>query len=143
MRAGGGDGCVIFDESHKAKNLMSGRQGGKKAGADAAAGGGGGGGGGDEGGNSWGSKGGSKTAQAVMSLQEQLPRARVVYCSATGASSVRNMAYMERLGLWGAGTEFASFNDFDKAIERPGLTLTLTLTLTLNPNPNPNPNPKP
>ena len=137
MRAGGGDGCVIFDESHKAKNLMSGRQGGKKTGADAAAGGGGGGlgggggggrgggGGGDEGGNSWGSKGSSKTAQAVMSLQEQLPKARVVYCSATGASSVRNMAYMERLGLWGAGTEFASFNDFDKAIERPGLTLTL------------------
>ena len=121
MRAGGGDGCVVFDESHKAKNLMSGRQGGKKAGADAAAGGGGG--GGDEGGNSWGSKGSSKTAQAVMSLQEQLPKARVVYCSATGASSVRNMAYMERLGLWGAGTEFASFNET--------LTLPLTLTLTL------------
>merc|ERR1719353_2603935 len=99
---------------------MSGRQGGKKAAADDAAGGGGGGGGGDEGGNSWGSKGGSRTAQAVMSLQEQLPKARVVYCSATGASSVRNMAYMERLGLWGAGTEFASFNDFDKAIERSG-----------------------
>ena len=125
MRAGGGDGCVIFDESHKAKNLLSGRQGGKKAGAAAAAaaaggGGKGGGGGGDDGGSSWGGKGGSKTAQAVMSLQEQLPKARVVYCSATGASSVRNMAYMTRLGLWGTGTQFASFNDFDKAIERSG-----------------------
>ena len=132
MRAGGGDGCVIFDESHKAKNLLSGRQGGKKAGGAAVAAaavaaarggggkGGGGKGGGDEGGSSWGGKGASKTAQAVMSLQEQLPEARVVYCSATGASSVRNMAYMSRLGLWGTGTQFPSFGDFDKAIERSG-----------------------
>ena len=26
-----------------------------------------------------------------------MPRARVVYCSATGVSNVRNMAYMTRL----------------------------------------------
>ena len=95
MRGGGGDGCVIFDESHKAKNLVGGRGGARGGDAD------------DEGGG-WG-KSGTKTAQAVMSLQEQLPQARVVYCSATGASSVRNMAYMQRLGLWGAGTQFADF----------------------------------
>jgi hypothetical protein len=28
------------------------------------------------------------------------PRLRVVYSSATGATDVRNMAYMTRLGLW-------------------------------------------
>ena len=38
---------------------------------------------------------------AVLALQEQLPRARIVYCSATGVSEVGNMAYMSRLvGTW-------------------------------------------
>jgi hypothetical protein len=36
----------------------------------------------------------SQTAAAVVALQSRLPRCRVVYCSATGASSVKNMAYM-------------------------------------------------
>ena len=40
---------------------------------------------------------------SIPELQEQLPKARVVYCSATGASSVKNMAYMVRLG-WGKRT---------------------------------------
>ena len=35
---------------------------------------------------------------AVVELQERLPKARVVYCSATGASEPINMSYMERLG---------------------------------------------
>lgn len=44
--------------------------------------------------------------------QARLPEARVVYCSATGASEPRNMGYMVRLGLWGAGTFFPDFRDF-------------------------------
>ena len=47
-----------------------------------------------------------------MELQKALPRARVLYCSATGVTDLENMAYMERLGLWGNGTQFDSFNDF-------------------------------
>jgi hypothetical protein len=43
----------------------------------------------------------------VIELQQMLPMARVVYCSATGVSEVGNMAYMTRMGLWGAGTPFA------------------------------------
>ena len=36
-------------------------------------------------------------AAAVQELQNLLPRARVVYCSATGVSEVGNMAFMTRL----------------------------------------------
>ena len=46
-------------------------------------------------------------------MQEALPEARVVYLSATGATQVKDMSYMVRLGLWGRGTYFADF----KAIE--------------------------
>jgi len=46
----------------------------------------------------------------VVGLQRALPRARVVYCSATGASEPRNLGYMERLGLWGPG--IPSFSNF-------------------------------
>ena len=45
-----------------------------------------------------------------MGLQKALPQARVVYCSATGASEPRNLGYMDRLGLWGPGTP--SFSNF-------------------------------
>lgn len=48
--------------------------------------------------------------------QARLPEARVVYCSATGASEPRNMGYMVRLGLWGPGTSFIDFRDFLGAI---------------------------
>ncbi|XP_039691110.1 protein FORGETTER 1 [Medicago truncatula] len=77
------DGLIIFDECHKAKNLVPEKD--KKP---------------------------TKTGQAVLDIQAQLPEARVVYCSATGASEPRNMAYMVRLGLWGAGTFFPDFGEF-------------------------------
>jgi hypothetical protein len=54
------------------------------------------------------------------------PLARVVYCSATGASSLQNMAYMERLGLWGESTAFQNFHAFDKAVSDGGTALTPT-----------------
>lgn len=80
---------IIFDECHKAKNLVP--TGASKP---------------------------SKTGLTVLQLQKKLPKARIVYCSATGASEPRNMAYMSRLGIWGAGTQFPSFNDFIKSVER-------------------------
>ena len=42
----------------------------------------------------------------MIELQRALPLARVVYCSATGASDLSNLAYMERLGLWGSFSGF-------------------------------------
>lgn len=54
-------------------------------------------------------------------LQTRCPRARVVYCSATGASDIRHMAYMGRLGLWGAATSFEGFDDFAAAIGDGGV----------------------
>ncbi|KAK1883577.1 Protein strawberry notch like 1 [Dissostichus eleginoides] len=47
--------------------------------------------------------------------------ARVVYASATGASEPRNMAYMNRLGIWGLKTPFREFNNFIQAVERRGV----------------------
>jgi hypothetical protein len=38
----------------------------------------------------------SKTALSIAEIQDRLPNARVVYVSATGASSLENMAYMSR-----------------------------------------------
>jgi hypothetical protein len=49
---------------------------------------------------------------AVLRLQAEMPLARVVYASATSATEIHNMQYLIRLGLWGAGTPYASFNDF-------------------------------
>ena len=40
----------------------------------------------------------TKTGLAVHELQQTCKNARVVYCSATGASEPANMCYMERLG---------------------------------------------
>lgn len=57
----------------------------------------------------------------VLELQNKLPKARVVYASATGASEPRNMAYMVRLGMWGEGTPFPEFNDFITAVEKRGV----------------------
>lgn len=54
----------------------------------------------------------------VKEIQDSLPGARVVYCSATGASEPRNMGYMVRLGLWGNGhSAFPSFTQFLDAMQ--------------------------
>ena len=61
-------------------------------------------------------------AQACQDIQQRCPNARVVYCSATGASSLDNMAYMLRLGLWGPGTAFVDgFGSFATAIGKSGV----------------------
>lgn len=86
------DGIIVFDECHKAKNLVP-----------------------------VGSAKPTKTGLAVLELQEKLPNARIVYASATGASEPKNMAYMVRLGLWGPGTPFSDFNEFIQCIEKRGV----------------------
>lgn len=86
------DGCIIFDECHRAKNLCPA-----------------------------GSAKPTKTGLTVLDLQNKLPKARVVYASATGASEPKNMAYMVRLGIWGLGTPFPEFNDFIGAVEKRGV----------------------
>ncbi|XP_045521844.1 protein strawberry notch isoform X1 [Pieris brassicae] len=86
------DGLIVFDECHKAKNLCP--VGSGKA---------------------------TKTGLTALELQNKLPKARVVYASATGASEPRNMAYMVRLGIWGEGTPFPTFMDFINAVEKRGV----------------------
>uniref|UniRef100_A0A8B9RBD5 Protein strawberry notch homolog 2 n=1 Tax=Astyanax mexicanus TaxID=7994 RepID=A0A8B9RBD5_ASTMX len=63
----------------------------------------------------------TKMGKAVLDLQSKLPLARVVYASATGASEPKNMIYMSRLGIWGEGTPFKTFDDFLHAVEKRGV----------------------
>ncbi|MGB2581432.1 MAG: strawberry notch family protein, partial [Thermoplasmata archaeon] len=63
----------------------------------------------------------SRQALAGVALQLRLPKARVVYTSATGATTVMNLAYAERLGLWGEGTAFADKRDFIQKISSGGI----------------------
>jgi predicted RNA methylase len=89
----GTDAVVIFDEAHKAKNALASGRGEA-----------------------------TQTGQAVIDLQDQNPEYRIVYASATGATDVRNMAYMLRLGLWGEHTSFpGGFNQFLTEIEAGGV----------------------
>lgn len=62
----------------------------------------------------------SKTGAVVLRLQDALSEARVVYASATPASSPEELAYMTRLGYWGPGLPFASFPEFKAALDRRG-----------------------
>lgn len=41
-----------------------------------------------------------------------------MYLFLSGASEPRNMAYMNRLGIWGAKTPFREFGNFIQAVER-------------------------
>lgn len=80
---------IVFDECHRAKNLSP-----------------------------VGSGKPTKTGLTVLELQTRLPKSRIVYASATGASEPKNMAYMVRLGIWGKGTPFPEFSDFINAVEK-------------------------
>ena len=44
-----------------------------------------------------------------------------MYVSATGVSDVTDMAYMDRMGLWGPETAFPSFRVFHDGIKDHGL----------------------
>ncbi|MAM94977.1 strawberry notch family protein [Parvibaculum sp.] len=91
------DGVIIFDESHAMQNAG----GGKGERGDVAA---------------------SQQGRAGLRLQHALPDARVVYVSATGATTVHNLAYAQRLGLWGGEDfPFGTRAEFVEAIEAGGV----------------------
>jgi hypothetical protein len=91
------DGVIIFDESHAMQNAA----GGKGERGDVAA---------------------SQQGRAGLRLQHALPNARVVYVSATGATTVHNLAYAQRLGLWGGEDfPFSTRAEFVEAIEDGGV----------------------
>jgi predicted RNA methylase len=91
------DGVIIFDEAHAMANAA----GGKGERGDQAP---------------------SQQGRAGLRLQHALPDARIVYVSATGATTVQNLAYAQRLGLWGGEDfPFASRADFVAAIEDGGV----------------------
>ena len=91
------DGVILFDEAHAMANA-AGEKGER------------------------GDKGPSQQGRAGLRLQHALPQARVVYVSATGATGVQNLAYAQRLGLWGgADFPFANRADFVAAVEAGGI----------------------
>src|SRR5262245_49056984 len=99
------DGVIVFDESHAMQNAAGGK-------------------------TERGEQVPSQQGRAGLRLQHALPDARVVYVSATGATTVHNLAYAQRLGLWGgadpgsgsgAGSPFATRAEFVQAIEAGGV----------------------
>jgi hypothetical protein len=55
----------------------------------------------------------------------------VLYSTATAASQASHLGYMQRLGLWGLGTSFASFPAFCQAIRRWGPSASEMLAVDL------------
>lgn len=90
------EGTINFDESHNMANAMD-TEGGRRT------------------------KSASRQALAGLDLQRQLPNARVTYASATGATNPENLAYCERLGIWGPGTSFATKDEFVTQMRSGGL----------------------
>ncbi|PSM16296.1 strawberry notch family protein [Nitratireductor sp. StC3] len=91
------DGVIVFDEAHAMANAA----GGKSERGDVSP---------------------SQQGRAGLRLQHALPDARIVYVSATGATAVENLAYAQRLGIWGSEDfPFANRAEFVAAIEDGGV----------------------
>lgn len=60
---------------------------------------------------------GSKSGLCALELQRACPMAAVLYASATGATELRHLGYLERLGLWGPGRPHQSFEELRSALE--------------------------
>lgn len=93
------DGVIVFDEGHKLKNAVVGTPTNGPMGKQE----------------------GSNMGAMGLELDKTYPNARIMYVSATAATVPRNMAYMSRLGLWGAGSPFPDFQDFLNAMGSGGL----------------------
>ena len=64
----------------------------------------------------------SQQGRAGLRLQNALPDARILYVSATGATTVPGLAYARRLGLWASGeTPFETRTAFVAAMEAGGV----------------------
>src|SRR5579859_4099809 len=94
------DGVIVFDEAHAMANAAGGGKGGR------------------------GPKKASQQGMAGLALQNRLPNARILYVSATGATTPENLAYAARLGLWG-GPEapFSTREAFMDAVETGGVAV--------------------
>ncbi|WP_375195581.1 strawberry notch-like NTP hydrolase domain-containing protein [Sphingobium sp.] len=90
------EGVILFDESHAMGNA---------AGTE----------------NDFGTAKGSDQGLAGVRLQNALPRARIAYVSATGATKPENLSYASRLGLWGPGTAFTDRYAFMAAMDDGGI----------------------
>ncbi len=90
------DGAIVYDEAHQAANSLP-QEGlrGKKAAA--------------------------LRGLAAVDFQNEIPDARLLYSSATGATEVAHFAYAERLGLWGEGTSFPHKQRFISEIKASGI----------------------
>ena len=89
-------GVVVFDEAHAMANAAGGM-------------------------GSRGRVAPSQQGRAGLKLQSALPDARVLYVSATGATTLPGLAYAGRLGLWAAGeTPFETREAFISAMEAGG-----------------------
>ena len=90
-------GVVVFDEAHAMANAAGGM-------------------------GSRGRLAPSQQGRAGLKLQSALPDARVLYVSATGATTLPGLAYAGRLGLWAAGeTPFETREAFISAMEAGGV----------------------
>ncbi len=90
------DGVIVLDEAHLASNLGMARSSRGKAKP-------------------------SQTALGMKEIQEMFPKARVVYVTATVASDPTQLAFLERLGLWGKGKAFARPSELLAAVQNAGL----------------------
>jgi hypothetical protein len=91
------DGVIVFDEAHAMSNASPEKK-------------------------EWGIKKASLQGIAGLRLQHGLSQARVLYVSATGATTISNLAYAQRLGLWMAAEfPFASQSDFVAEMEKGGI----------------------
>ncbi|BAI99021.1 MULTISPECIES: strawberry notch-like NTP hydrolase domain-containing protein [Sphingobium] len=90
------DGVIVFDEAHAMANA---------AGTE----------------TKFGTQKGSEQGLAGVRLQNLLPKARILYVSATGATDIANLCYASRLGLWGPGTAFGSRDVFMSQMTEGGV----------------------
>eukprot|EP00658_Telonema_sp_P-2_P073692 TRINITY_DN62801_c0_g1_i2.p1 TRINITY_DN62801_c0_g1~~TRINITY_DN62801_c0_g1_i2.p1 ORF type:complete len:324 (-),score=85.59 TRINITY_DN62801_c0_g1_i2:21-992(-) len=63
----------------------------------------------------------SRTGEVLLGIQRELKLARVVYASATAATDISHMGYLDRLSLWGSGTAFRTFEAFRESLDSRGL----------------------
>ena len=90
------DGVIAFDEAHAMANALGSS-------------------------STRGKLKGSEQGMAGLRLQNNLPRARILYASATGASDIANLGYTARLGLWGPETAFPTHEAFITDIRAGGV----------------------
>src|SRR6266496_3531138 len=90
-----GDGAyLLMDESHQLKNAVV------SQGSEA-----------------------SQQGIVIRELLQRMPKLRTVSLSATAATDVMNLGYLDRLGLWGPGTPFPNgFNQFAGEISNGGMS---------------------